>query len=47
MARPRTPAGRARRTHERLAVEYPDAECELDHRNPYELLAATILSAQA
>jgi endonuclease-3 len=47
MARPRTPKGRARRTHERLAQEYPDAECELDHRNPFELLAATILSAQA
>ena len=47
MARPRTPRGRARRTHERLALEYPDAECELDHRNPFELLAATILSAQA
>ena len=30
----------------RLRVEYPDARCELDHRNPYELLAATILSAQ-
>jgi len=47
--RPRTPAGRARRTHERLAVEYPgDARqlCALRHRNPYELLAATILSAQ-
>ncbi len=26
---------------------YPDAECELDHRNPFELLIATILSAQA
>ena len=25
---------------------YPDAVCELDHRNPFELLAATILSAQ-
>jgi len=25
---------------------YPDAHCELDHRNPYELLVATILSAQ-
>jgi len=47
--RPRTPAGRARRTHERLAVEYPGTAkelCALDHRNPYELLAATILSAQ-
>ena len=30
----------------RLAEEYPDAECELDHTNPFELLAATILSAQ-
>lgn len=49
MARPRTPAGRARRTHELLAVEYPGSAvelCELRHRNPYELLAATILSAQ-
>ena len=33
--------------HERLAAEYPDAVCELDHRNAYELLAATILSAQS
>lgn len=49
MARPRTPAGRARRTVERLSVEYPGNArdlCELDHRDPYELLAATILSAQ-
>jgi len=30
-----------------LAVEYPDAICELDHQNPFQLLAATILSAQA
>jgi endonuclease-3 len=30
----------------RLHVEYPDARCSLDHRNPYELLTATILSAQ-
>jgi len=29
-----------------LARVYPDAHCELDHRNPYELLVATILSAQ-
>jgi endonuclease-3 len=46
MPRPRTPKGRARETFERLSLEYPDARCELDHRNPYELLAATILSAQ-
>jgi endonuclease-3 len=31
----------------RLSDEYPEAICELDHRNPYELLAATILSAQS
>jgi endonuclease III len=30
----------------RLIEEYPEARCELDHRSPYELLAATILSAQ-
>lgn len=29
-----------------LAEEYPEAVCELDHRTPFELLAATILSAQ-
>ncbi len=46
MARPRTPAGRARETLRRLADEYPDARCELDHENPFQLLAATILSAQ-
>jgi endonuclease-3 len=45
MPRPRTPAGRARETHVRLAHEY-EARCALTHRNPYELLVATILSAQ-
>jgi endonuclease-3 len=47
--RPRTAAGRAKRTHERLGREYPGSArdlCALEHRNPYELLAATILSAQ-
>ncbi len=50
MARPRTPAGRARRTLDLLAQEYPGSAqelCELHHRNPFELLAATILSAQS
>ncbi len=42
---------RARRERAALIVaalkrEYPDAHCELDYRNPFELLAATILSAQ-
>ena len=44
--RPRTPKGRANETHRRLALEYPDALCELDHENAYQLLVATILSAQ-
>lgn len=30
----------------RLREEYPDAHTSLDHRNAYELLTATILSAQ-
>lgn len=30
----------------RLKREYPDAHCALHHRTPYELLVATILSAQ-
>jgi endonuclease III len=29
-----------------LEATYPDAKCELDFQNPYELLVATILSAQ-
>lgn len=29
-----------------LKQAYPDAHCALDHRNPFELLVATILSAQ-
>lgn len=31
----------------RLADEYPDARCALEHRDPFELLVATILSAQS
>jgi endonuclease-3 len=30
----------------RLKMKYPDAHCELNHSNPFELLIATILSAQ-
>lgn len=37
---------RARRIVRRLAAAYPDARCALDFRNPFELLVATILSAQ-
>ncbi len=31
---------------ERLKRAYPDAKCALDYRDPFELLCATILSAQ-
>src|SRR6266700_3460866 len=31
----------------RLEQAYPDATCALDHRNPLQLLVATILSAQS
>lgn len=37
---------RARKIGRVLAATYPDARCELDYTNPYELLVATILSAQ-
>jgi endonuclease-3 len=46
MGKPRTPKGRTKVVLERLVTEYPEAICELDHRNPFELLTATILSAQ-
>lgn len=29
-----------------LKVDYPDAKCELNHESPFQLLVATILSAQ-
>ncbi|HHY08041.1 MAG TPA: endonuclease III [Corynebacteriales bacterium] len=44
-----TPRGlttRARRMARTLAVAYPVAYCELDFRTPYQLLVATVLSAQ-
>ena len=43
------PAGEKKRVSaivRRLEKAYPDAECALHHRNPFELLVATILSAQ-
>jgi endonuclease-3 len=46
MAGPRTPKGRAKVIAARLAEDFPEALCELDHASPFELLAATILSAQ-
>jgi endonuclease III len=38
--------GLARHVVRLLARTYPIADCALHHRNPFELLAATILSAQ-
>jgi endonuclease-3 len=55
---PRSPSGRrsppaqrpaserAREIVARLKRQYPKARCALDHQTPYELLVATILSAQ-
>src|SRR3954467_4947185 len=37
---------RAKKIVSRLKKAYPDAHCALNHSNPFELLIATILSAQ-
>ncbi|MFV0633915.1 endonuclease III [Demequina sp.] len=37
---------RARAINRALAEVYPDAHCELDYDNPFQLLVATVLSAQ-
>ncbi|GGO95391.1 endonuclease III [Actinomyces gaoshouyii] len=37
---------RARAVDDELAVLYPGAHCALDHDGPYQLLVATVLSAQ-
>src|SRR5580658_3660409 len=37
---------RCRTILRRLRAAYPDARCALHHRNPLQLLVATILSAQ-
>jgi endonuclease-3 len=46
VARPRGAASRAREIVQRLERAYPDAACALEHHNAFELLCATILSAQ-
>ena len=38
---------RARKVNARLEKRYPNAKCSLDFTNPFELLMATILSAQS
>ena len=45
-ARRQTGRGHAAAVDAALAAAYPDATCELAFRSPYELLVATILSAQ-
>ncbi len=37
---------RAEKVYDLLQAEYPDAHCELDHENAFQLAVATILSAQ-
>ncbi|MEX0719609.1 MAG: endonuclease III [Balneolaceae bacterium] len=49
MKLPRKSKKQKERAHEilqELYKHYPDAHCELNHQNPFELLIATILSAQ-
>ena len=49
MSKPRSPKGRAREALRRLSIEYPGTAtdlCALVHDSPYQLLTATILSAQ-
>ena len=51
LRRDRLKSGPALKAHakvvwKRLLDRYPNARCALDHRNPYQLLVATILSAQ-
>lgn len=50
MARPRRPStdprNQASRVVRSLIALYPEVRCALDHRNPFELAVATVLSAQ-
>lgn len=46
MSTPAELRSRARRVVRELARLYPDARCSLDYQTPFQLLVATILSAQ-
>jgi len=46
VTRTSAPTARARAIIRRLRLEHPDAGCSLTFRSPWELLVATILSAQ-
>jgi len=41
-----TAVERALRLYGQLVTAYPDAHCELEHLSPFQLLVATVLSAQ-
>jgi endonuclease-3 len=47
VTRPRGAKTRTAKVAELLRELYPDVKCALDHKDAYELLAATILSAQS
>jgi endonuclease-3 len=47
MPRPSKAILAAPKTFERLRAAHPDAHCELVHRNPFQLIVATVLSAQS
>jgi len=42
----RTSKPRSREIQTRLREAYPDARCALDHKDPFQLVVATVLSAQ-
>ena len=46
MSPPTSLVRRARKIHRALAQAYPDARTELDFTDPFEMLVATVLSAQ-
>jgi len=40
-------AAEALALYEKIRARHPDAHCELDHRSPFQLIVATVLSAQS
>lgn len=44
--RPKPTPERVTAMLDKLAARHPDAHCELDHTNPFQLLVAVVLSAQ-
>jgi len=46
-AKARLDAAQVARTYAKLRAFHPDAHCELEHENPFQLVVATVLSAQS